>query len=274
MSQPAHFANDDASFYAGVHDIERRSNGLLCFAARDMQTGDILRYNADHKCRTASVIKLPILIHLGLCIYEGSLKWEQKLTLTEDEKVEGSGALTNLAQGLALTLRDTATLMIILSDNTATNMILELVGLESINHRMRSLGLPVTTIFRKVFSLNGPANTYGLGVTTPNEALSLLLMLVEGGIGDEKLSADLVSILAEQQYRDSIPRYLPSDWVYAGKTGAINEARNDVGIVTDEHGNRYLLSLFAQDLKELLWTADNPGTLALARLAQHILQNK
>ena len=135
---------------AGLSQIEAESGGRLCFAYRDLQTRETLRYRADLRCKTASVIKLPILVHVALAVREGSLSWNDKLTLTDKEKVGGSGVLSHLQAGLSLKLRDACVLMTIVSENTATNMILERLGIAPINARMRQLGLPLTTLYRKI----------------------------------------------------------------------------------------------------------------------------
>ena len=226
--------------------------------------------------KTASIIKLPILVHVALAVQEGHLSWDDTLTLTAEEKVAGSGVLTQLQPGLALTLRDVCTLMTVVSDNTATNMVIEHIGVEPVNMRMRSLGLKQTTLTRKAYSTDAPtplSQKFGLGVTTPREILRLLTLLAEGKIGGEVLSADLLDILSKQQYRDGIPRLLPEDWKYAGKTGAVNPVRNDVGLVTTAEGKRYALSLFCQELPLVQWTSDNPGLLALAHLTKHLLSH-
>jgi beta-lactamase class A len=266
------FSDEDAQFHSDVAAIERECGGVLSFAARDLQTGATLRYQADRKCKTASVIKLPILVHTALSVAEGKLRWDDKLTLTEAEKVPGAGVLTQLTAGLQISLRDVCMLMIILSDNTGTNMVLEHVGIAPVNDRMRALGLPITTCFRKGYAPDeDPANPYGWGVTTPEEMLQLLTMLAESKVGDSTISAEIVSFLAEQHYRDSIPRFLPTDWKYAGKTGGLDQVRNDVGLVTTSDGERYALSLFCQQIPTVLWTPENPGELALARLARLML---
>jgi beta-lactamase class A len=266
-----HFASGDAEFYAEVAEIERTSGGQISFAARDLQTGAQLAYHADRKCKTASVVKLPILTHVALAVAEGELKWEEQLTLTQEEKVPGAGVLTQLTAGLAISLRDVCMLMTILSDNTGTNMVLERVGIPPINDRMRALGLPVTTCFRKGYAPDIGPNPYGWGVTTPTEMQHLLTLLAGGQVGDARVSAEIVSFLAEQHYRNSIPRFLPSDWKYAGKTGGLDQVRNDVGIVTTPDGSRYALALFCQEIPTVLWTPENPGELALARITRRIL---
>lgn len=255
-----------------VSELEQACGGTLHFAVKDLQTGDMVGWKSGDKCKTASVIKLPILVHVALCVREGSLTWDEPLTLTEAEKVDGSGVLTQLTAGLQLSLRDVCTLMTVVSDNTGTNMVIEHVGADAINARMRSLGLPITTCFRKAYAPDTEASKlYGLGVTTPDEMLSLMVRLAEGQIGDEATSKDILHILAGQFYRDAIPRLLPEDWKYMGKTGAVNPVRNDVGLVESSDGRRYALALFCQNLPVVQWTADNPGLLALARLTRRLL---
>ena len=264
------FDNEDLD--ALVYQLQRECGGTLHFGVKDLQTEDTLGWNWDEKCKTASIIKLPILVHVAYCVREGSLRWDEPLTLTETEKVDGSGVLTQLTAGLQLSLRDVCTLMTVVSDNTGTNMVIEHVGVEAINARMRSLDLPITTCFRKAYSPDTEAGKqYGLGVTTPQEMLSLMVRLATNEIGDEATNKDILNILAGQFYRDAIPRLLPEDWKYMGKTGAIDPVRNDVGLVESGDGRRYVLSLFCQNLPIVQWTADNPGLLALAKLTRRLL---
>lgn len=264
--------NLDAPTLAAVERIEAESGGLLAFALQDLQTGRQRLYRAHHRCQTASVIKLPMLVHVALAVQEGTLNWSDRLTLTEAEKVGGSGVLTQLTAGTEWTLRDLCVLMTIVSDNTATNMIIEHLGIEPINARMRALGMPLTTLYRKSYAPDTDASReYGLGMTTPQEMLDLLLLLAEEKIGDAAVSGEIVKILAAQNYRDGIPRYLPEDWKYAGKTGSVNAVRNDVALVTAPDGRRFALAFFCQQLTRIQWTADNPAQIALARLAQRLL---
>ena len=101
----------------------------------------------------------------------------------------------------------------------------------------------------------------------------LLTLLAEGEIGDRETCDTVLQVLAGQQYRDGIPRLLPDEWRYAGKTGAVTPVRNDVGLVTAPDGRRFALALFCQELPPAPWTADHPGLLALARLALQILRD-
>ena len=255
-----------------IEDIERDSAGKLSFALRDFQTGETLLYKASEPCKTASIIKLPLLVHIALLVEEGEVSWDEKISLTEIEKVGGAGVLTQMTAGLTLSLRDICILMTIISDNTATNMLIERFGATGCNERMRKLGLPLTTLFRKSYSPDIPESIeWGFGRTTAEEIMILLALLEEGKIGNSRTRETIFDILAAQNYHDGIPRFLPSGWRYAGKTGAIDFVRNDVGIVTAPNQNRYALSIFCQDIPIVLWTPENPGLLAIAKVAKRVL---
>lgn len=267
-----HTFENDPELRADIEALERQSTGKIRFAARDLRTGDTVAYNADVRCKTASVIKLPILVHTALAVQEGTLAWDERLTLTEAEKVGGSGVLTHLTAGLQLSLHDACMLMTILSDNTATNMVIEHLSIEAINARMRTLGLPITTCFRKSYAPDTEASReFGLGVSTANEMCALLTSVADTESDKAAVHHLVLQMLAEQQYTDTIPRLLPPEWKYAGKTGAIDAVRNDVGIVTSPDGSQVAIALFCQELPAVLWTADNPGMVALARLSRRML---
>ena len=195
------------------------------------------------------------------------------LELTDAEKVGGAGVLSGMTAGLKLSLHDTAYLMTAISDNTATNMLIEFLGVAPVNERMKNFGLTETRLLRKSYSPDTPESAvYGMGVTTPNEMLRLLLLLHENQIGSFRAKEEVMDFLFAQQIRDRIPRYLPPDWRYLGKTGGVEGVRNDVGIVTAPDGRAFALSLFIQNLPHGDWTADNPGLIALARLAKNLVQ--
>lgn len=255
--------------------IERDSGGQISAALYDFQSGDTIGYHADRPVKTASVIKLPILVHVALCVAEGSLRWDMPLRLTDAEKVGGMGVLREMSDGVTLPLRDVCYLMTAISDNTATNMLIEQIGIEPINRRIRALGLERTTLLRKAFSPDTPASLpYGLGVTTASEIVGLLRMIADDRIGDHAAAAEVLRLLALQQDVHAMPRYLPHDWRYAGKTGRLDDLRNDAGIVTAPDGRRWALALFCQELPQIVPTADNPALIAIARLARALLLDR
>jgi beta-lactamase class A len=178
-----------------------------------------------------------------------------------------------LTAGLTLSLRDACYLMTVLSDNTATNMVIDRFGMEAINTRIRALGFTHTTLLRRAFTPETAASRqFGLGVTTAREMGHLLGRLARKEIGNEKVSADILTILAAQQDRAAIPRYLPEGWQYAGKTGCIKHLRGDVGIVTAPDGGQYILALFCSEIPAVNWTVDNFGLLTMAQLSRALLR--
>ncbi len=252
--------------------LEKEAGFDIHVAARDIQTDDTFYHRADELCKTASVIKLPILAHTSLLVEEGSLRWEEELTLTEAEKVAGSGVLTSLTAGLKLSIRDVCTLMMIISDNTGTNMMIERLGTHSINARMRDLGLLKTNCYRKAYTPdNEDSMPFGLGSTTSLEMLALLTLIAKRRLGNAATSEEIEHILSGQIYHDGIPRLLPYDWSYAGKTGAVDGIRNDVGVISSPDGRRFALAVFCQNVTDLRWTAENQGLLTIARIARLLL---
>lgn len=262
---------------SAIRAIVDRLEGEVSLAARDLRTGRTILLHPDRLCPTASVIKLPILVHTVLLAQEGHLSLDEPVLYAAEEKTPGSGILKDLTPGLQLPLRDLCTLMIALSDNTATNLVLDRVGVEPVNMRMQALGFRHTRLFRKVFSQGPPVSRqnarYGLGVTTPRDMIRLLSALYFGTIGSRETSELVRTFLRAQQGRDGIPRYLPPEWTYEGKGGAVNSVRNDVGIVADPDGLAIALAIFCTDMPRPLWTADNPGWIAIGRLARAIVQN-
>lgn len=246
--------------------------GRVSLFAKNLDTGASYGFGADDRVRTASTIKVPIMVEVFARVAEGKAKWDDELVLTEAKKVSGSGILLELSDGLRLTLRDAVRLMIILSDNTATNLILDQITTDAVNDRMDQLGLKQTRVLRKVGgggeSRAGmiPENKrFGLGVSTPREMVALLEKLERGEVVNTEASREMLAIMKRQQYRDGIPRALRGVEV-ANKTGALDRLRSDVGIVYTPRG-RIAMAITCDDMPEIIWSVDNPGLLLISRLA-------
>lgn len=259
-----------------IASIADHFDGQVSLAAKDMASRRGVFYHADRKVPTASVIKLPILVHTLMLADEGALSLNEEVALRDEDRKPGSGVLKDLSAGLRLTLRDACMLMISVSDNTATNLVIERVGIEAVNARMQSLGCHQTRLFRKVFSEGPPISRenarYGLGVTSPRDMLRLLTMVVADSLGRPGLGREIRRYLAAQHSRDAIPRCLPADWSYEGKGGAVDAVRNDVGLVTAPDGGVIALAVFCTQMPTPAWTPDNPGLLAIARISRCICE--
>jgi beta-lactamase class A len=269
---------------AQLQQIIDSFKGNVAIAAKNLRTGEVVEINANERVQTASVIKLPIMVEAFYQAAEGRTPLDRLLLLDKDNMVQGSGILQDLSDGLILPLRDAITLMIVLSDNTATNMVIDSLGIEAVNARMEKLGLLQTKLFKKVFlpplKPTPEQKRFGLGVTTPSDMLRLLEMLARGQVVDQASSETMISILKKQRDRDQIPRFISytdlgqtSGGVQiADKTGALDMVRNDVGLIITQKGT-YLLAIFTWNSPDTRWTSDNAATLTIAKLAKVIFDH-
>jgi beta-lactamase class A len=247
--------------------------GKVTFAAVDLKTGQRVGLDADRPVATASVIKLPVMVEAFYQMQEGKLQWSQPVKETAFDRVQGSGILQDLNPDIGLTLGDTITLMIDLSDNTASNIVFRTVGIDAVNARMEKLGLKHTRLFGYVFHekevKTAEAKQFGLGETTADEMVQLLTLIEEHKILTPEACDQMLKILSKQRDIDAFPRYTSDipGVTWAHKTGALNALRNDVGIAETPAGP-IVMAGFAYDSPDQQWTADNAALLVLGRLAQ------
>lgn len=271
-----------------ITGILRTFRGVMGIAAEHLHTRECLLVNPHLRFPAASVIKVPIMVEVYAQAAEGRLSLDERLCLTQTDTVGGSGVLQRLQAGLALPIRDLVTLMIIVSDNTAANMLLDRVGVASVNRRMAAYGLTSTKVFRKAFADRAEVEPdeearYGFGVTTPAEMLTLLKRIATGEAVDQAACDAMIQTLRGQQVRLMLPRRLPSERdsvTIAHKTGESampgpdssglrRHIRNDVGIVDAPRG-RYLLCLFTQDVADVRWSPENEALVTGANLSRLI----
>ncbi|HXQ69015.1 MAG TPA: serine hydrolase, partial [Pyrinomonadaceae bacterium] len=164
-----------------VKSLVNSFKGKVSLFAKNLDTGETYALNPDERVRTASTIKIAVMIEAFARVNEGKLKWTDEVILTKEKKVGGSGILNELSDNLHLTLRDAVNLMMILSDNTATNLTLDVLTTDAVNARMESLGFKNIKIMRKVFAGGESAagkdpenKKYGLGVATPREMVLVI----------------------------------------------------------------------------------------------------
>ena len=254
--------------------------GKVFLAAKNLETGQSIQIRGAEKVRTASTIKLPVLVDLYALAAEKKISLDEELGMKQADVVSGSGVLRELSVGTTLKLRDVANLMIVVSDNTATNICIGRIGADSVNARMDALGLPGTRLMRKVRGdgnqLSAPQGwskagllesnkRYGLGSTTSLEMISLLGMIEAGKLPG---SAEMLSILKRQQYNDGLGRKI-AGLVVANKTGSLDHLRSDVGIVYTKAGP-IAIAITVDDIPDIDYGEDNPGLLMIADLAKII----
>jgi beta-lactamase class A len=255
--------------------------GTVVLQAKNLKTGREFALGADTRVRTASTIKLPVLCALEALVAAGRARWDERIALKPADKVTGSGVLGSLEDGTDLTLRNLAILMIIVSDNTATNLIADRITADAVNDYLDSIGLTSTRFNRKVrgdgSTLAGPSGwsraglleenrKYGLGVSTPREMVRLLEMLEAGRIVSAAVSKDILDILGRQQVRDGIARHAPEDLRIVSKSGALDALRSDVGIVYAK-GGPVAMAITIDDMPETDYSPDNAGNRLIWQLA-------
>ena len=251
-------------------------SGNVRLYAKNLDTGAVYSLNGDERVRTASTIKVAVMVEAFARVAEGRAKWADELVLDKSVRYGGSGVLNELTDGLRLPLRDAVTLMMELSDNTATNMVLGYLTTDAVNKRMESLGLTETRIMRRVGggldSEEGkrPENKrFGLGRTSPHEMVTLLEKLERGEVVSPSVSKEMVELLKHEQGTNGIWRNL---WRVpkATKSGALDALRSNVGIIYHPRG-RIALAVTCDDMPEPDWTADNPALLLMSRLSEIII---
>jgi beta-lactamase class A len=280
----------DAKLEQQLAALAAAHHGHVAAYAKHLSTGRVVAIDADQPLQTASVIKLVILFEAMEQVRAGKADWDDKITLANGDAVSGSGVLTFFDAPLTLTLKDVLTLMIIMSDNTATNLAIDRLGLDAVNARITWMGLKDTYLYRKVMKPpSGPMPAdqpkFGLGKTTAREMATVLERIGRCQLGppnDGQQAADTaicqvaLTMLRNQFYRNTIPRYLDTlDWGKTGpgiasKTGSLNAVRNDVAIVVGKNGPM-VISIFTFENEDKRWTADNEAELVIAKMAKAIV---
>jgi beta-lactamase class A len=272
-------AEVDAGLQSQLEAMARQHHGKLALYATSLDTGQSVAVDADVPVVAASVIKLTLLVEAMEQVKAGRLRLSDRVTMGKRDIVPGAGILQFFDAPLTLTFKDVLTVMLIESDNTATNLAIDQVGLKAVNERSAALGLKDTYFYKK---LGRPSKApmppdqpkFGLGKTTAREMTQVLESIVRCQLGAPKLCDLMVDMLVHQKWRNSIPHYLGADSskpaFIANKTGAMEQVRNDVGVVYSKAGP-ILISAFTYENEDTSWNADNDAELLIARIAKVIV---
>jgi beta-lactamase class A len=258
--------------------LERRMaqhKGTVGLYVKDLTSGEVLSIRGSEQFPSASIIKVPILAELFAQVQRGPIKLTDPLLMLAADQRPGSGVLQFLSTPHTLTVGDAATLMIILSDNSATNLIIDKVGIRNVNARMDSLGLKQTRLHAKVFL--GSSTTidtaatrqWGLGVTTPEEMGTLFEKLYRGSVVSDSASKQMLDMLRKNFDYEEIPRLLPAGVSVAHKTGKLDASRSDCGIVYND-GRDYVLCIFTRDNQDRSWRMDTEARVTIGELSRMV----
>ena len=247
--------------------------GTVAVGVKHLPSGETFFHQPDEIMPTASLIKFPVLIETYLQADEGKLSLRDEVTLRERDKVPGSGLLSvHFSDGAKFPLRDAVRLMTAVSDNTATNLVLDRVGLKAVNERMAGWGLKETRINAQVFRGSttsvDKARTakYGLGSTTAREMVTLWEIVL---VGDKVRPPLQACILGHLRANDDTAKFgrLPAGARLAHKDGAVTAARTDAGVIQTPRGP-VIVVVLTDNNADKRWVRDNAGNLLCARIAQ------
>src|SRR5712692_2367200 len=245
---------------ATISGVDHNLDGVLGVAVLDLTTGQKYFLHADEVLPTASSIKIAILAELYHQAQQGKIKLGDLYTLQSSDLVSGSGIASALTPGVTrLTLRDVAALMISVSDNSATNVIIDRIGMENVNALLDSLGLTHIRLRRKMMDVKAAAEGRE-NIATPREMMTLLEDLYRGKVLNKKMTDDFFALLSVHK-ESYIPRELPEDLRIANKPGELEGVRNDSGIIFT--GNRpFVISVMTTYLRR-----EKDGGDAIIRIA-------
>ena len=256
--------------------LVKAHKGKVALAVKNLRTGEELYLNADERMPTASLIKLPVMVELFWQAEEGKVKLDTTLTLKKEDKVPGSGILTaHFSDGATFPLRDAMRLMIVFSDNTATNLVLDQIGIPSTNVRMEKLGLTNTRVNAKVFrgsttSIDPEATKkYGLGSTTAREMVQLLELMESGKVVSPVACKQMIDHLKACDDKEKMTRFLPAGTVVAHKTGSVNASKTDAGILYLKTGP-VALCVLTDENDDRRWVTDNAAQVLIAKIAREV----
>lgn len=267
---------------AAASDLEARlkpliegHEGTVAVAVRHLATGESYGYRDSEPMPTASLIKVAAMVEAYRQADAGAIALSEPVTLREQDKVPGSGILTkHFSGGLRLPLRDAVRLMIAYSDNTATNLVLDRMGLPSTAAAMEKLGLPNTKIHAKVFRADTSifperSRRFGLGSTTAAEMLRLLEMIHQRKAASPSACEEMLEHLRACEDRNFLARSLPSGTKLAQKTGSVTAARTAAGIIESPAGP-IAVCVLTSDNKDQRWSDDNAGNVLCGKIARAV----
>lgn len=265
-----------ATLYAQIQEVQAGFEGRVSLYAKNLRTGEEFGQGADTRVQTASTIKVAILAGAHAEVAAGRADWDDALTVGEHSRAAGAGVLGGMADGLRLTLTDAVYLMIAVSDNTATNLVLNHIGADRVNDCLDTLGLDSIRCLRRIGGGGEsraallPENAgFGIGVGTPRGMARLMEAITEGRAVSPEASESMLALLRRQQDHLGIGRRRLEP-PPASKPGALDRLRSDIGIVDGPHGP-VALAITCDLLPETDWSVDNPAYLLIARLSEVLM---
>lgn len=263
---------------ADLENLLSRFSGIAGLAAERLESSDRIAIRGDEAFPTASAIKPFIALALFSSAQAQALDLGERVRISTSARTLGSGVLVHLADGLEPTLTDLATLMLMVSDNMATNLLLERIGTERVNQAIQAAGLTRTELRGPIDFTRLAKDKTALGVSTPAEMARFFARLGRGELLDATWTARLLDLLRIQKYIEPLRRELPADpyarefgdpepiWV-ASKTGSLSGVRCEAGLVHTPV-SEWSIAVMTKNGTDARVTSDNEGVLLVARASR------
>jgi len=240
--------------------VDQNLNGVMGVAVEDLTSGETFFIHPDEIMPQASSIKIAVLANLYLQAQQGKLKLTDEYIVRKEDLVDGSDIMQGLTPGVTkLTLRDLATMMIAVSDNSATNVLIQRVGMDNVNSMLESLGLHTTRLRRQMMDLKA-AGEGRENISTPREMMTLLETIYRGKLFNKDMTADFLKMLSTHK-ESSLLQGLPDDVIAANKPGELEAVRNDSGIILLKN-RPYILCVMTTYLKD-----EKEGSAAIRKIS-------
>jgi beta-lactamase class A len=264
---------DTAALRRTLDSLATAHHGIVGYAVRNLDTGERLSRLGDDPFPTASLVKVPILVTLYDRVAKGEIALETPIRVAKVDKVPGAGQLQFFHDDHEVTVADAARLMITISDNTATNVLLDKVPMRKVWDKMEALGLPRTKVHSKTFqrftsvAVDSSAK-YGLGVTTPNEMAQLFALLADGRAVSPAADSAMLGLLADNEDQALLQRFV--DGVRAPhKTGATDQVRTECSLWYLQ--TRVVACVLTRENADTRWVLDSEPQVTMARMGAAIV---
>ena len=243
-----------------IRGVDQNLNGVMGLAIKDLTSNEIFFIHGDEVMPQASSIKIAVLANLYLQAQQGKLKLTDEYIVRKEDLVDGSDIMLGLTPGVTrLTLRDLATMMVAVSDNSATNVLIQRVGMENVNSMLESMELHATRLRRQMMDLKA-AGEGRENVSTPREMMTLLETIYRGKLLNKEMTADFIKLLSTHK-ESSLLQGLPDDTPAANKPGELEAVRNDSGIILVKN-RPYILCVMTTYLKD-----EKDGSAAIRKIS-------
>ncbi len=264
---------DTASLRRVLDSIADAHQGVVGYTVVDVETGARVQRRGDETFPTASLIKVPILVTVFDLVAKGQISLDDPLTVLKIDQVPGSGVVQYLHNGTILTVKDAAWLMTTISDNTATNLLLDRIIIRRVWAKMDSLGLKQTRVHSKSFLRSSSVAMdssvkYGLGVTTPNEMARLFELLAKGKAVDPASDSTMLDILRHNNDDTLLQRFAGGARA-AHKTGATDAVRTECSLFYLR--SRVVACVMTKENKDQRWVLDTEPQLMIANMGKAII---